>query len=300
MSVTKFYVGTWWLSGWCLIAFGVRAALQNRYVIGLRAYPRREHIRRYEQWMVMPLVSMSVSVATGVSTGLMVTGGLGVLWGFSVLSATFLMVVSLGLWFGLLRRASNHDVWGPESSLEAIHAELTDARLRERQLPSTLLDPLRARLETMALENSSSRNADFLRVLGRNVAWKISPWAGLGVLKRGDGVRVRIPIRLILRWIPRRPPLVTPLILCWLTAIIAGLQPATSSFVLGLIPLVIPGALLLAIIAARGEIIFDSRAIQERAVLIEESLAAVEFLDGLGVKGIRRSLSRIIRRLRYG
>jgi hypothetical protein len=260
-------------------------------MIGLRAYPRREHIRRYEQWMIMPLVSMVISVATGVATGLMVTGGWGLLWGFNVLSGSFFLTVSLGLWFGLIRRTSALEVWEADASLEAIHAEVTDACLREAHLPASLLHSMRMRLESWKEEIRTGESPKSVDLAESGLSWQAIPRAGVGLLRDSDGVRVPVPLRATVQFLVRCPWLLLPLMAC-LAATLLAIGESGNLFPPTITLLMLIGPALAALIAARAEVVYLARARVERAEIIHESLAAIASLGKSGAQRSRRSLLR--------
>lgn len=267
----------WWLALVGLLGFLASSAFNNRFIVGIRTYPRAEHRRRYEQWMILPLIGLFTSMATGIATGLIITGGWGMLWGFNALAGTFFITVNLGLWLGLVRRAKTSPTWEPNSSLEAIHAEVT-AHPIQGDFSESLLSAYVERLRSMREELNGEKEGlqPDLSIYG--LSWQDCPRAGFGPIRNSDNIVVRVPAKPVLKFLRRRILLLVVAILSSISALLLFLPASVNVRTVAAVTTMaaIPPAV--AFMAARAELVYRQRSRLEREVMIREASEAIELI----------------------
>ena len=273
MTVPALLLSLWWIGLLGLFFFLGTAAFKNKMVIGVRAYPLEEHRRRYEQWMLMPLLGLFTSMTTGISAGLIIIGGWAMIWGFMALSGAFFLTVLFGFWLGLVRRDRPTSDWGADVSLEAIHAEVTGVHTLD-PLPASLRKAFTNRLLDMQHQLLHETPNKGVGYLAEGLSWRDCPKGGLGAIQTERGLRVHIPIARVLSFERRHKTLLLAAGLSIVSALALpfwiNIRPITLVYIGGMVSV----SMLTMFTAARARLVFYYRS------RLEPELAHGLILDG--------------------
>jgi hypothetical protein len=255
-----------WLYSWVvLLGYAALVAYKNRFLIGIRAYPRDEHSKRSEQWLLLPLIAFWASVFGGLGTNLLLSSkwSIGVLF----LAMTFMSLVLVSVYVGLVRRLPASPTWDSIVSLEALHAEM---EFRDTESLSDLdISAVERRLGLFEQERASSYRPIYPKP-SKPVAWRPRPRLCVGVVRDESGEPVALALRSIAAFAFLRSRLVQAATTYHVLTLIGLLAVRATDRT---IALVISGLfvwLLLVLSIARGHIAYLWREESEHQELVQD------------------------------
>jgi hypothetical protein len=193
LSVVTLAAGAWLYSWVLLLGYAALAAYRNRVIIGIRTYPRDEHLKRVEQWLLLPLIAFWASVLGSLGTNLLLSDKWSI--GFLLVASTFTFLTFVSAYVGLVRRPSTGPSWESIASLEALHAEIEfrDAR----SLDHSDISAIERRLKSLQRERASSYRPRHPEPPSKPFDWRPQPRFGLGVVRDESGDPVDVPLQAI-------------------------------------------------------------------------------------------------------
>lgn len=281
MNTSKLLFGIWLLGVVGLGALIVNSAAKNSLSIGVRTYHREEYLRRYEQWMSMPLVALFASVSGGLGTGLVLLGGLSSLWGVIVVVLTFIVVQNVGLWRGLIKQKETAPRWGAGSSLEAMHAEIIWQSARQSSLSKAEIVKMKRRLASEDSRIDAGDNLPQELDLG-DIDWRTGPRWGFGPNDTSENVVTMVRWQQSARFLFCYARVQRAIVLaCWACAVgwlvLQGVKVECLRMLSVVAMLVVPTGF--AMVGARAELIYRNRSRAERRYLARDALTKLEAIE---------------------
>jgi hypothetical protein len=264
----------WAWSCLALIGFAANSIYRNRFLVGLRGYPRKEHLDRWEKWTQLPVLTIFTSAVVGVASSLIVTGEW--LYGFLLVEASMFVTLFLGLVFGLVRRKRPRPIWEKFESLVPMHAEIM--AWDENELPASRVQIrlMRSNLETLLMQGKTPTR----RVLGL-VAAGLGSESSMGwnmSVSTAGGRPLRIPAVGIVGFLVGRKWTVAALVVCLVCSIylgphIAAGWPAVVAVVLSVLPA------LFAYLGTYAELVYQARSYSDDLDMTEEVMRAIQRIE---------------------